>query len=90
MTNIYIFALAIFFLNIPFGYWRSGTRKFSREWYLAIHIPVPLIILLRVYCDLGWSLYSYAILITSFFLGQYTGKITRNIRNINKQKERSP
>jgi hypothetical protein len=70
-------ALLIFFLNIPFGYWRAGTRRFSRNWYLAIHIPVPVIVVMRIYFDLGWSWESYIYLITAFFLGQLTGKLIR-------------
>ncbi len=77
MSQIILPALFVFFLNIPFGYWREGTRRFSRNWYLAIHIPVPAVVLLRISLDLGWSPVSYVILVTSFFLGQMTGKLIR-------------
>jgi hypothetical protein len=77
MTGFFVFALFVFILNIPFGYWRGGTRKFSRDWYLAIHIPVPVIVGMRIYFDLGWSWESYIYLITAFFLGQLTGKLIR-------------
>jgi hypothetical protein len=77
MDLMFIFTLIIYILNIPFGYWRAGTRRFSRDWYLAIHIPVPVIVLLRIYYDLGWGWQSYAMLVTAFFLGQLTGKIFR-------------
>ena len=78
MNQMFVFALFIYILNIPFGYWRAGTRRFSRNWYLAIHIPVPVIVLLRIYYDLGWGWQSYAMLVTAFFLGQLTGKLIRN------------
>ena len=74
---MFIFTLIIYILNIPFGYWRAGTRRFSRDWYLAIHIPVPFILFLRIYYDLGWGWQSYAMLVTAFFLGQLTGKLIR-------------
>lgn len=34
-------------MNIPFGMWRSHTRKFSPEWFLAVHASIPFISLLR-------------------------------------------
>lgn len=70
-------ALAVFVLNLPFGYWRAGTRKFSWQWALAIHLPVPFVILLRVYSGLGWQLLSFPVLIFAFFLGQFAGARVR-------------
>jgi hypothetical protein len=69
----------VYLLNIPFGFWRAGARRFSRRWYLAIHIPVPVIIVLRICFDLGWSWQSYGILVTAFFLGQITGKAMKAV-----------
>lgn len=34
-------------LNIPFGSYRNLTRKFSIAWWLAIHLPIPIIIIMR-------------------------------------------
>lgn len=67
-------ALLIYIINIPFGYWRSNVKKFTIEWFLSIHIPVPFVILLRLYTDVGFAWYTYPIFIGAFFLGQYTGK----------------
>jgi len=72
--NIFIVAITIFFLNIPFGYWRGNVRQFSLQWALAIHIPVPFVILLRLYSDIGFALYTYPILVGAFFGGQFLGK----------------
>ena len=66
-------ALAVFLLNLPFGYWRAGTRKFSWQWALAIHLPVPLVIAMRIYSGLGWQWHSFPVLIGAFFLGQFAG-----------------
>ena len=66
-------ALAVFVLNIPFGYWRSNVKRFSLEWVFAIHIPVPFIIAFRIVSHLGWQLYTFPILISAFFLGQFVG-----------------
>ena len=41
---------------------------------LAIHVPVPFVILLRIYGGIGFELYTYFFLVSAFFLGQYSGK----------------
>ena len=64
---------AVFLFNIPFGYWREATRRFSLAWALAIHLPVPFVIALRHFSGLGWELYTYPFLVGAFFLGQYAG-----------------
>ncbi len=80
-------ALTVFLLNVPFGYWRTNVKKFSLQWILAIHIPVPFVILLRIYGDIGFELYTYPIIVGVFFLGQYSGKkIFLHLKNKKKQK----
>ena len=64
---------AVFMLNIPFGYWRDRSRKFSLQWILAIHLPIPLIIGLRIVTHLGWHPSTFPVTIGSFFLGQFLG-----------------
>ncbi len=66
-------SLLILVLNIPFGYWRFHVRKFSLQWILAVHIPVPIIILLRVFTSVGFAWYTYLFTVTAFFLGQQIG-----------------
>jgi hypothetical protein len=66
-------AVLVFLLNIPFGYWRASVRKFSWQWALAIHLPVPVVIALRIFSGLGWQLLSFPVLIGAFFLGQFCG-----------------
>ena len=77
--SLWTVALLVFLLNLPFGYWRASTKKFSRQWMLAIHLPVPLVIALRVWSGLGWKLISFPVLIGAFFLGQYVGGRVRLI-----------
>jgi hypothetical protein len=72
-------ALLVFLLNLPFGYWRASARKLSPQWFLAVHLPVPLVIALRVYSGLGWKLLSFPVIIGAFFLGQFVGGRVRNI-----------
>ncbi len=71
--TITLVALFILIFNIPFGYWRANTRKFSIQWMLAIHIPVPVNILLKKYTEIGFSWYTFIILLIAFFLGQFIG-----------------
>ncbi len=80
MTLI-IVSILIFILNVPFGYWRENVKKFSLQWFLSIHVPIPFIILARMYTDLGFQWYTYFFTVTAFFLGQYSGKlIYRNFK----------
>ena len=66
-------AMAVFTLNVPFGYWRAGARKFSLPWILAIHLPVPIVVTLRLISGIGWHLASFPALIAAFFSGQFLG-----------------
>ena len=66
-------ALIVFFINIPFGYWRANTKRFSLQWVLAIHLVVPIVIFLRFYSGLGWQFITFPVLIGAFFLGQFLG-----------------
>jgi len=66
-------AIIVFIFNIPFGYWRINTKKFSRQWILSVHIPVPFVISLRIFAGLGWRFITFPILVGAFFLGQFLG-----------------
>ena len=71
--KLLLIATLVFLINLPFGYWRSRVPTRSRQWFLAIHLPVPLVIALRVLSGLGWQLSSFPVLVGAFFLGQYVG-----------------
>ena len=68
---------AVFFLNLPFGFWRAGVRKFSLPWFLAVHAPIPLVVGLRLGFGLGWSFATFPLLASGFFAGQWLGGIVR-------------
>jgi len=70
-----LITLLVFILNIPFGYWRANVKRFSRQWFLAIHIPVPFIVALRLLSDIGFAWYTYLFLVGGFYLGQQFGSI---------------
>jgi len=71
--RVLITCLATILINLPFGYFRGGLRKLSFLWFVAIHAPVPLVILVRKFHDLQltWALAPF--LIGAYFTGQFLG-----------------
>lgn len=67
-------------LNLPFGYWRAGTTKFSLPWFLAVHAPVPLVVAIRFLAHLGWHFITFPVLVGAFFAGQFVGGYLRRRR----------
>ncbi len=63
--------LVVFLINIPFGYMRSKSTKFSRQWMMAVHIPVPFVFLLRMFSGLSWT--AIPLLVLSDIAGQIAG-----------------
>ena len=72
-TRLLAVAAATLVLNLPFGFWRAGVRKFSPAWFLAVHATVPLIVGMRLAAGLGWRLSTFPVLIGAFFGGQLIG-----------------
>ncbi len=75
---IFTVFVVILLINVFFGYWRSNTRRLSLQWVLAIHIPVPLAIGLRL-AFLGWNWYQLPLFIGAFAIGQYSGGRVRGL-----------
>ncbi len=71
--NLILISIIVFILNIPFGYWRANVKQFSVQWFLAIHIPVPFIILFRLYSGVGFEPITYIVFFSAFLLGQLKG-----------------
>lgn len=76
--SILFFALLTVLINIPFGYWRANVKKFSMQWFFAIHLPVPFIIAARIFTEIGYELNSFLIVASAFFIGQYLGGVIHN------------
>lgn len=75
VEKLLVFTLLAIVLNIPFGSYRLLTRKFSLAWWLAIHLPIPVIIILRKVA-FNLPLWVIPISIASAVVGQiYGGKI---------------
>jgi hypothetical protein len=80
MSSIWFLALVVLSLNLPFGYWRGGVPKFSLQWFLAIHLPVPLVAGMRILTGQGWSLTTLPLLVGAFVAGQLLGARLRKSR----------
>lgn len=66
-------AVAVLLINLPFGYWRGGLRKRSVAWFVAIHAPVPLVVGVRLWLDLGFGWSTVPALMAAFAAGQWLG-----------------
>ena len=76
--RLVILSVFVFLINLPFGWWRGRVRKFSLQWFLSIHLPVPLVIAVRVFGGLGFELKTYPALVGAYFVGQLLGsRLTR-------------
>jgi hypothetical protein len=56
-------------LNLPFGAYRATVTRFSVRWFLAIHLPIPFIFLLRISAGYGYSFIPW------LFVGAVSGQI---------------
>jgi hypothetical protein len=45
----------VILVTLPFGFYRAYTRKLSLRWFLAIHLPVPLVFLARFEAHLSYT-----------------------------------
>lgn len=60
-----------FMLNLSFGFFRAKTKKFSFKWFLYIHLPIPIVILGRLFSHLDFKY--IPIFISAAVLGQIWG-----------------
>ncbi len=73
MLRLWLVAVVVLALNLPFGFWRAGVKKFTLPWIVAVHGPVPLVIGLRFAAGLGWRPSTFPVLVGAFFTGQLVG-----------------
>lgn len=71
MTAIIILILLAFMINLPFGYLRKKSKKYSLRWFLYIHIPVPIIVISRILFHIDYKFIPLFIL--AAISGQYLG-----------------
>jgi hypothetical protein len=58
VISLLLFAL---FSNIPLGYLRMGSPKYSLRWFVYIHLSVPFIIGLRIANNISWQMIPFSI-----------------------------
>ncbi|MBK8974570.1 MAG: hypothetical protein IPM29_01455 [Planctomycetes bacterium] len=71
---------SVFLLNLPFGAWRAGCRRFGARWFLAVHGPIPMVVGLRFAFGLGFAWATYPVLVGAYFAGQLCGSRCRGAR----------
>jgi len=72
-VKLLLVSAAVFAINLAFGYWRAGVRKFSWKWFLFVHAPVPLVVLIRLTSGTGWRLATFPLFVAAYFAGQLAG-----------------
>jgi len=75
LASVLLFA---FFSNIPLGYLREGTRKYSLRWFVFIHLSIPFIIGLRLANNISWRAIPFTIVLA--VAGQLVGSRLRRRR----------
>lgn len=61
MHSDYILPLAALLIfsfgaNLPLGYLRETSRKFSLHWFVLVHLSIPFIVALRSMFGFGWQI----------------------------------
>jgi hypothetical protein len=77
-TKVLAIGLLGMALNVPLGVWREHTKKFSPQWFLAVHATIPFIAMLRK--AVVMPKYAVAFTIGSAVLGQAIGARAEKIR----------
>lgn len=58
LAALLVFAFGV---NIPLGYLRETSRKFSLHWFVLIHLSIPFIVALRSMFGFGWPLIPFTL-----------------------------
>jgi hypothetical protein len=76
LVNLVAFA---FLVNLPLGYMRENSRRYSLRWFVYIHLSIPFIAALRFADGLSWKTIpiTIAFAVTGQILG---GRICRRAR----------
>ena len=66
-----ILLMVTFFITLPFGRWRAKCRKYTVQWWLAIHLVIPFIFIMRRWG--GFSYWYIPLFLAATVLGQIVG-----------------
>ncbi len=77
-THAALIGIASLAVNLPLGYLRAGSRKFSPMWFVYIHISVPFIAYFRTSNHMPpWAILP---ILACTLLGQLLGGLMRRVR----------
>jgi len=75
LAGLLLFA---FIINLPLGFMRETSPKYSLRWFVYIHVSIPFIIVLRLREGFGWRIIPLTIACAVF--GQILGGRIRRRR----------
>jgi len=75
LVSVLLFA---FFSNIPLGYLRETSRKYSLRWFVFIHLSIPFIVGLRLANNISWRAIPFTLALA--VAGQIVGSRLRRRR----------
>ncbi|MBI5561980.1 MAG: hypothetical protein HY894_03875 [Deltaproteobacteria bacterium] len=76
---VVLLAASALVLNLPFGYLRVNTKKFSVMWFLYIHLPIPFIYVLRTMAGMSYRVIPF--IVAGAVAGQFIGGRINKARN---------
>ncbi len=86
LAGLVLFA---FLASIPCGYIRESFKKFSIPWLFLAHLPIPLVVNLRLKAGFSWKI--IPLTLVSAVLGQVVGGWYKRRRtNVGKTSKRAP
>lgn len=68
LAGLLLFAILI---NLPLGFLREASPRYSLRWFVYIHLSIPFILLLRLREGFGWQIIPLTIACAVF--GQLLG-----------------
>lgn len=69
MEMVALLSLFAFLINLPFGYLRSRSKRYSLKWFLYIHIPIVFIVAARLYSHVDF------VFVPLFFAATVAGQL---------------
>jgi len=58
LAGLLVFSFGV---NLPLGYLRETSSKFSLRWFVLIHLSIPFIIVLRLLLGFSWQLIPFTL-----------------------------
>lgn len=58
LAGLLVFSFGV---NLPLGYLREASRKFSVRWFVLVHLSIPFIIVLRLMLGFGWQIIPFTL-----------------------------